>query len=469
MKKPRLYTRLPSHYRIVLLYAIFAGAWILLSDYALSKIISNPEALIKLGSFKGLAFVVITALLFFFEIKQTVKKQQQDEARYRTVADFAYDWEYWLDPEKKFVYISPSCERITGYTPEEFMAEPVLLEKIIHPEDRDKVLEHFHNEASFKNYYSREYRIITNAGKKRWIAHVCQGVFDSDGRYLGVRASNRDVTERKNAEERERLQHEKMFQADKMITLGTLVSGVAHEINNPTNFITLNTPLLREAWAGAKPVLEEYYKNKGDFRIGRFNYSVLRDKVDLLFDGVDEGAARIKGIVARLKDYARPDPAEMNQDVDINKEIKNAITLLKNPLEKNTKNFHVHYDRSIPKIKASSQKLEQVIINLIQNAYESLSNPNKAVFVTSFFDEKNNQIIVEVKDEGSGIHQDVMQRITDPFFTTKRITGGTGLGLAISARIIEEHAGQLQFISNFGKGTTAKVILPVNFKKTHIS
>jgi C4-dicarboxylate-specific signal transduction histidine kinase len=181
--------------------------------------------------------------------------------------------------------------------------------------------------------------------------------------------------------------------------------------------------------------------------------------MDQLLDGVSEGAERIKRIVAHLKDFARPDPSDMNQEVDINRVIQNAIALLGNPIEKRTRYFHVRYGDTVPPIVGSSQKLEQVMINLIQNSLESLTDVEQGVFVSSRCDKNSNAILIEVKDEGCGIAKEIMSRILDPFFTTKRTSGGTGLGLPIAARIVEEHDGELTFSSEAGKGTTATISL----------
>ncbi len=137
---------------------------------------------------------------------------QASEQRYRTVANFTHDWEYWLTPDSSFAYCSPSCEQITGYSAEEFMNDPNLIKAIIHPDDFAITSHHF-NEIGKQDSRSheREFRIINRSGEVRWIAHACRVVIGDDGKYLGRRASNRDVTSRKKAEEDYRLLFNKML------------------------------------------------------------------------------------------------------------------------------------------------------------------------------------------------------------------------------------------------------------------
>ena len=146
------------------------------------------------------------ALVFARDIterKQAESALIKSEERYKTVADFNYDWEYWIDSDEKFVYVSPSCERITGYSAQQFMDEPSLIEKIIHPDDLTAVLTHFDvaRNVDYDQRHVLDFRIIRKDGETRWIAHACQPVYNRDGLPLGRRASNRDITDRKLAEE----------------------------------------------------------------------------------------------------------------------------------------------------------------------------------------------------------------------------------------------------------------------------
>jgi len=128
---------------------------------------------------------------------------RESEECYRTVADFTHDWEYWLGPDGALRYCSPACERITGYRAEEFACAPDLLTDIIHPDDRPRVVSHHHEAPdTAAELQELEYRIRTRSGEERWIAHACQFVRGRDGAHLGRRASNRDITARRRAEER---------------------------------------------------------------------------------------------------------------------------------------------------------------------------------------------------------------------------------------------------------------------------
>jgi PAS domain S-box-containing protein len=158
------------------------------------------------------------------ERKQMEEALQKSEERFRTVADFAYDWEYWIGPEGESVYVSPSCERITGYHQDQFQENPRLIEDISHPDDRELIADHLELEMESKEALSLDFRIITRSGEERWLAHVCQPVYNADGSLLGRRATNRDITKRKHAEEeREKLVQELKDALTKVKTLSGLL------------------------------------------------------------------------------------------------------------------------------------------------------------------------------------------------------------------------------------------------------
>ncbi|MBU3936270.1 MAG: PAS domain-containing protein, partial [Proteobacteria bacterium] len=135
-------------------------------------------------------------------VKRTMAEEalHKNEEKFRTVAEFTYDWESWLGPEGYYLYTSPSCERLTGFTAQEFYADPGLLLSIIHPEDKDLFRSHLRDETDSNHICEMDFRIITKSGEEKWIAHNCRPVFSDNGEQLGRRASNRDITKRIMAE-----------------------------------------------------------------------------------------------------------------------------------------------------------------------------------------------------------------------------------------------------------------------------
>jgi len=136
------------------------------------------------------------------ERKKAEEELRQSEIKYRTVADNTYDWEFWLDPESRFLYCSPSCQRITGHKPEEFLADPGLRTRLIHPDDRPLFEKHVNEiEHKQKGIAEGEWRLVRPDGTCCWVAHACQPVYDDSGRFIGTRGSNRDITARKQMED----------------------------------------------------------------------------------------------------------------------------------------------------------------------------------------------------------------------------------------------------------------------------
>jgi PAS domain S-box-containing protein len=132
--------------------------------------------------------------------KLVEEELQMIEERFRLFADFTYDWETWRGPDGKYIYVSPASERITGYQREEFMADPWLITKIVHPEDEEKLSEHLREESVHERALNLDFRIISRTGEERWISHYCQAVYGGDGSWFGRRSSNRDITERKRVQ-----------------------------------------------------------------------------------------------------------------------------------------------------------------------------------------------------------------------------------------------------------------------------
>jgi polar amino acid transport system substrate-binding protein len=271
-------------------------------------------------------------------------------------------------------------------------------------------------------------------------------------------ALKQEVAERERAMKELESRQQQLIQADKLASLGVLTSGVAHEINNPNALLLLNLPQLQRAWQDIAPLLEQHYRQQGDFALGRIPYTQMRNEIPEMLDEMLSSAGRIKRIVADLKDFVRRDEQAAICTIDLNAVARTAVRLLENPLKKATAHFSLQLQEPLPAICGNSQRLEQVIVNLLLNAAQALENPKQAISLSTWATPE--AIILEVTDRGRGIAPEHLGQLTDPFFTTRREEGGTGLGLSVSTGIVDEHHGSLEFSSTAETGTSVKLILP---------
>jgi polar amino acid transport system substrate-binding protein len=271
----------------------------------------------------------------------------------------------------------------------------------------------------------------------------------------------REIAERRHTEEELRKNQQQLVQADKMAALGVLVSGVAHEINNPNGLLLMDVQLLTDVLADAEPVFEEHSQLHGDFTMGSLRYSRLREAIPRLMAEMLGAARRVKRIVEDLKDFARQGDPGLRDGVSLNEVVGTALRLVDNLVRKSTSRFSLDYAPDLPAVRANPQRIEQVVINLVMNACQALPGPRCGVALRTYLDAGRGAVCLEVRDEGVGIPAEHLPRLTDPFFTTKRESGGTGLGLAVSVGIVKEHGGTLTFESTPGRGTTARLSLPL--------
>ena len=251
-----------------------------------------------------------------------------------------------------------------------------------------------------------------------------------------------------------------LLQADKMAALGTLVSGVAHEVNNPNGLILLNIPILRKAQADAERLLDEASEREGEFTLGGIPYSRMRTELPKMLEEMHEAALRIKRIVNDLKDFARREDGARKALIDVNDAARKAVRLAEATIKKSTDHFTADYEADLPLVWGDSQRIEQVVVNLALNACQALPDKSRAIELSTRYDPKRRMVTLRLRDEGCGVAPEHLAHLTDPFFTTKRDEGGTGLGLSVSAGILKEHGGTVSFESEPGRGTLVIVELP---------
>lgn len=385
------------------------------------------------------------------------------EHRYEKLINYLTDYIYTVtirDGVAVDTVHGPGCVSVTGYTPDDFKRVPDLWYKMVHHKDRQKVLEQARMAVAGIEGEPIEHRIIHKDGTARWIRNKIAVTKDDNGIPTSYDGLINDITNLKKVEASEALRNRQLIQADKLASLGTLVSGIAHEINNPNNFIMLNTQLFAKIWKDTMPILDAYYKENGDFSIGGISYGTSREKISQSLDGILKGTERIKNITKSLTEYSRADSNTLNETVDVNKAVAVAILITGNLIKKSTNNFKVEYGKNIPLIRGNVQQVEQVVINLINNACQSLKDPSAGIKISTYYNPQRKKVRIKVEDKGVGIKPEDLKHIMDPFFTTKRDTGGTGLGLSVSYNIVKSHGGTLILTSKPGEGSTARVSFP---------
>jgi PAS domain S-box-containing protein len=274
-----------------------------------------------------------------------------------------------------------------------------------------------------------------------------------------MHCSIRDITEKIQLEENVRTAQAKLIHANKMTSIGMLASSVAHEINNPNNCISVNAEMLVDVWKDAEPLLKTIHAEQGEFMLRGIPFTKMQEFAPRLLDGIREGSRRITAIVQNMKDYVREDKSGYQGSIDINQLLQNAIAILWHHIHIHTDKFTTVLGEGLPPARGNGQQIEQVLINLITNALQALPDKRSGVCVTT--GKENGELLITVRDEGMGMDEATLARVTEPFFTTRSEDGGTGLGLYISASIIKEHGGTLEFQSEPGKGTTTIVRLAV--------
>ena len=274
-----------------------------------------------------------------------------------------------------------------------------------------------------------------------------------------VYSTFRDITNRVRLEEQALEIQSRLIQANRMTSLGTMVSSVAHEINNPNNFLLMNAGIIKRAWDDIFPIVEEYYHTTGDFAVAQSTWSHARSFLPDAFEGIQQGALRISDIVGNLKAFGRDDRFKREAVADVNAVVQLSVSILSHLISSSTRMFTLELVEGLPLVRGSARQLEQVVINLIQNALLALPDEKHGVHVCTSIDRESGDVRIRVSDEGSGIPPEIAARIMEPFFTTRLEKGGTGLGLAICSTIVKEHGGSIEFSSEPDIGTTFTVRL----------
>ncbi len=379
-------------------------------------------------------------------------KLRAAEEKYRLFADFTYDWEVWANPDGSYRYISPSCLRISGYRDEEFIADPDLMQRIIHPGDQAIASRHFDSIHDVHHgTEALEFRILAKDGTTHWLEHICHAVTGADGSYLGRRASNRDITDRKLAElalheYREKLEH---LVADRTHDLevakvqaeaasqakSLFLANMSHEIRTPMNAILGLTHLLRQQ---ADPEQQE--------RLAR----------------IDDASRHLLSIINDILDISKIEAGKLeleHTDFALSSVIDHVRSLIAAAAQDKGLQLVVDSDDVPDWLRGDALRLRQGLLNLASNAVKFTRSGR--VTLSALKEESAGDVIwvrFAVSDTGIGIPKAKLANLFKPFeqadASITRRYGGTGLGLVITRRLVELMGGEIGVESVEGQGST---------------
>ncbi|MGK5090466.1 ATP-binding protein [Deltaproteobacteria bacterium TL4] len=338
-------------------------------------------------------------------------------------------------------YVSPNVTQL-GYSIEDFTSDKFSFSSIIHPEDRtlfsNKLQEYT---ETGKDAFGLDYRILCPDGSTRWVYGFTRieqrkgnKISHCDGYLL-------DITARKETEEQLKSTQMLLSQSAKLASLGKLATGIAHEINQPLSYIKTTIQSIHE-----------------DFELEDIN---PKDALEML-KNADRQIERISDIIQHLRVFGREDPHYFTK-VDLKQTLDNVMLLIGQRMKLKNIEFIRHIEEPLPLVRGNENQLEQVFINLLQNAMDELFEHKKAGKITVLIKPipEKKQVQIQVSDDGLGISKKHLNNIFDPFFTTKPVGMGTGLGLSIVYSIIQLHGGKITCQSVENQGTTFFITLVI--------
>jgi PAS domain S-box-containing protein len=402
------------------------------------------------------------------------------------------------DAKGRIEYANPKCTKTTGYRLDELLGETPRL---------------FNSGKQSKEYYHQLWTTIRSG--KEWRGEFCNRrkdgtlyweqasiapLLDNDGEITHFIAVKEDITARKKAEEELQISQEQLHKkaqdlsltlqelrrtqaqlihTEKMSSLMQLVAGIAHEINNPLNFITNNLAYL-EIYAQDMIRLIQLYQQSypqppvaivEELEAIEFDY--LCEDLDKLTISMKSGVERITSIILSLRTFSRMDESDLKR-VDLHDGLESTLTFLDGLLTHSKTGERIEIVRDygiLPQVECYAGQLNQVFMNILRNAIEALHSDESAAdpsgqkeinIQTRLLDKNEDYVYIKICDNGPGIAPEILPQVFDPFFTTKPVGQGSGLGLAVSYQIVQEqHCGQLDCYSTPGAGATFVVTIPI--------
>ncbi len=405
------------------------------------------------------------------------------------------------DADRSMEFVSEGCYELAGYSPEEFTGtRQISLSELTHPDDLDTFCNAVEVALRENRPYQLTYRITSKSGEVKWVWEQGLGVLSESGELIALEGLITDISEQKRSEEalvrsqteltQQKLQLENtlhelqqtqavLIHTEKMSTLGQMVAGVAHEINNPVSSVCGNLVHLSHYTDDLLDLLALYQENflqppaVIQDKIEEIELDFLLEDLPKAMSSMQVGADRIREIVRSLQIFSRKDDNKMSR-VNLHEGIDGTLLILQSRLRARGGHPEIAVIKeygNLPLVECYAGKVNQVFMNLIGNAIDAIeeynqgrslvevkANRSKIKIKTEI---QNSNVIVRISDNGPGMPEEVSQQLFDAFFTTKPAGKGTGLGLSISDKVVKEHGGKLSCVSAPGQGAEFIIELPI--------
>jgi len=386
---------------------------------------------------------------------QAEKALRKSEEKYRRIFESIQDVYVETSLEGVILEISPSVEKIFKYKRADLIGSS-LNQIFASAENRRATMDAILADGYINN---REIVLLDKTGNTAHCLLNSVLVRDAHLKPYKVISSLHDITESKKTAAALEQARTDLYQAQKMEALGTLVSGVAHEINNPTNLIMLNIHLFKSLWQDLLPLLTELKANDPERKFGGLPVDYLEENLHLLISDTEMAVTRIAEIVKSLKEFYSRSSVSDKVPLDINAAVDNARKLTKTMLRESGIELLTDLTPNLPKINANLQSVEQILMNMIINAGEAIEHEGGQVTVKTTR-EGEDRVLITVADNGKGVAPEMCANLFDPFVTNKQESGGTGLGLSVTYSLVQAHHGRIRFRNRPGGGAEFSVSFP---------
>jgi len=388
----------------------------------------------KIDPLFGLENEILGVIVVVDDITERVNFEEEFISKmqhFMNILQNSADGIIFFDENEKVTLWNKGAEQIFGYTSEEMIGRDCnnLLPRHLQEQNELKFIAEQVEKKGFLSGYETER--ITKDQRKITVSITKSPCYDPDGNYIGSSSIVRDITESKKLQEQ-------LQKSEKLASIGQLMAGIGHEIGTPLNVISGCAEYLLY-------VMDEDDEKRAD--------------LETIVTETD----RITKLIQQILDYTRKKKPKLKK-VDINNILRNVLSLIERQLAKSNIQVNVEYDQRLKKIRCDEGQIQQVFLNILMNAWQAIKDNGEISIMTKTRNTKDSNGFVEIifTDTGGGIKEDIIDHIFEPFFSTKETGKGTGLGLSICKQIIQDHYGNIEVKSEYGKGSQFIVQLPIN-------